>query len=328
MSHPALKCYFDEDDANIASVVFPKSAKQGAAKQGSAKNGKAKKVSLNSLPESSAYSEWGEVACLQTEWLPDSPKLTLAFQGRKLLAELSTSRVLFSGEIRNRFFVDDRPREVVSDWELVCWHSDQDGDFLELECDLEGDAKWQKHFLLARNELFCLTGDVLLDRSGESTRLEGQWPLGQDMGFGAPKETRELFLTHKAKTCASILPVSLSEWRSERSDSELSITDGMMSYSKSGSGNNLYFPVVLDLDPKRCRKPLTWRQLTVAEKLDIVPNAVASAFRVHVANQQWIIYRSMAETANRTFLGQNLNVEFFVGTLEEDGTSNEIISVN
>ena len=68
----ALGCYHDDDDANIAAVVFPKT-----------KNGKKFEPSFKSLPESSVNSEWGQLAVLQTEWLPKLPKLTVNYQHRK-----------------------------------------------------------------------------------------------------------------------------------------------------------------------------------------------------------------------------------------------------
>lgn len=322
----ALKCYYDEDDRNIASYVFGKQLKSTG--KGETKAVKKKKPSLNSLPEAAAYSEWAEVAILQTEWTPRSPKLIVDFHDRKVNAELSNGPVLFTGEIQTQFQVDGRDCPAASEWELVCWHSDQDGEFLELECDLENGAKWQKHFLLARNEGFCLIGDVLLTGKGKQIRIDGDWALGEQVGFGRAKETREMFLTHNAKTMGAMLPISIPEWQTQKTGSDVSLADGRLSYQCEGNGSNIYFPLFIDLDVKRCRKPLTWRQLTVAEQLEIVPASTAAAFRVHVGSQQWLVYRSLTSTENRTFIGQNLNVEFFVGTLEEDGTSSEIISVN
>lgn len=311
----ALRCYHDEEDANLAAYVYPKSAK-------------GKKTSVNALPECSACSEWGELAILQSEWTPKAPKLIVDFHGRKLQAELSVGGVLLSGAMQHEILLDNQLVTPSSDWEVVCWHSDEDGDFLELECDLENGAKWQKQFLLARNEMFLLTGDVVLNAEADEIRVSGNWDLGPDSGFGLARETRELFLTRKAKTAAAILPISLPEWRVEKRDADLIVADSQLQFQTVGSGSNLYFPLFFDLDPKRCRQPMTWRQATVAEQLEILPPSEATGFRVHVGSQQWLIYRSLISPGNRTFMGQNLAVEFFVGTFEPDGTSSEIISVN
>ena len=311
----SLSCYHDDDDVALASILLSKS-------------GKAKKVSVNSLPESSANSEWGELAVMQTEWLPKSPKLTVRYGDRKILAELSNGGVLLSGEIQNQIILDDKSVSAKTEWEVVCWHSDQDGDFLEMECELENGAKWQKHFLLARNEQFLLVGDALMDTGAAQVRFESSWPKATETGFGLANETNELFLTRKAKTAAAVIPVSIPEWKIEKSDSSVAMNGSNLDFVMAGTGENLYCPLFFDLDPKRCRKPLTWRQLTVAEQLEIVPKSDAVGYRIHVGDQQWMIYRSLIGPESRTVFGQNLTVEFYVGSFETDGTCSEIISVD
>ncbi|MEC9092180.1 MAG: hypothetical protein VX438_05705 [Planctomycetota bacterium] len=312
----AIGCCQDEDDINIAAAVFPRK-----------KNGKTTKPILSSLPEPSVNSEWGEIAVLQTGWLPKLPKLTVSYRQRKLIAELSSGDVLLSGEIKNEFSFDNQNVSQSADWEVVCWHSDPDGDFLELECQLENGTKWQKHFLLAREDRFLLVGDVLLETNAGTIDYSSRWPLFRETGFGAAKETNEMFLTRKAKTVAGVLPIALPEWRVERHGSSMMVSDSQLNYQARTEGRNLYFPYFIDLNPRRCRKPLTWRQLTVADQRDVLPSSKAAAFRVHVGNQQWLIYRSLDKTASRTAFGQNLAVEFYVGTFEPDGTCQEIISV-
>lgn len=322
----ALSVSDDEEDRNIARAAFPKRFQESEKKSSGRR--KRRPPSLNALPESSACSEWGEVAILQSEWLPKSPKLIVDFHHRRIRAELIAGHVLLGGEIRHDIFCNDQAVHPASDWEVVCWHSDQDGDFLELECELDNGTTWQKQFLLARNELFLLISDVLLDSDTSQWRLESGWDLGRDIGFGTSREHREVFLTRKAKTVAAALPIAQPEWRQERSDSTFEVDGSSLVFRQSGAGGRIYAPLFVDLDPQRCRKPLTWRQLTVAENLEIVPPSQAAAFRIQVGGQQWLVYRSLTDAANRTFIGQNLSVEFFVGTLESDGTCSEIISVD
>ncbi len=76
----------------------------------------------------------------------------------------------------------------------------------------------------------------------------------------------------------------------------------------------LCVPVFIDFDRKRSGKARTWRQLTVAENLQILPRDVAVAFHLQIGARQWVIYRSLAATASRTFLGQNITSEFVVAS--------------
>lgn len=314
----ALNCYHNADDQNLAKVVFPRLAK----------NRSEKKPSLNSLPETSTHSEWSEMAVLQTEWTAKSPRLTVGFDNKKIVAELSCGGVLFSGEMNSEILFQAKPIKPLSEWEVVCWHSDQDGDFLELECQLPDGAKWQKHFLLARNDLFLLAGDAFLNVGGKQLDYKMSWPLSPETRFGLAAETNEKFLIRKAKSVGSIIPISMPEWKVERSTSNVSLNSDGLTLQIESTGDHAYCPVFMDLDPKRCRKPLTWRRLTVAQSLEILGDDVACGYRIQVGDQQWLVYRSLAEKACRTVMGQNLSIEFYVGALEADGTCAEIISID
>ena len=65
-------------------------------------------------------------------------------------------------------------------------------------------------------------------------------------------------------------------------------------------------PLLLDYYPKRMRKQLTWRQLTVAGQL--------------------LIYRSLAAQQNRTVLGHNLTSEFLVARFD-DGEVEPLVEI-
>ena len=78
-------------------------------------------------------------------------------------------------------------------------------------------------------------------------------------------------------------------------------------------------PLFFDLRARRMTRPLTWRQLTVAESLKTQPPEVAVGYRVMVGKEQWLIYRSLGSPANRTLLGHNLATEMLVARFGRDG---------
>jgi hypothetical protein len=100
---------------------------------------------------------------------------------------------------------------------------------------------------------------------------------------------------------------------------------------QSVEGNCVFAPLWLDLSAERARQhgknPSTWRQLTVAEQRQILPRDAAVAYRVQSGKRQWVVYRSLAAPANRTFLGVNLSSEFFVGRFQSDGETESIIEI-
>ena len=57
----------------------------------------------------------------------------------------------------------------------------------------------------------------------------------------------------------------------------------------------------IDLRKDRFVRPVTWRQLTVAENLSIQPADVAVGYRVQIGADQWLFYRSLAPRATVRF---------------------------
>ena len=93
------------------------------------------------------------------------------------------------------------------------------------------------------------------------------------------------------------------------------------------AGQRLYAPLFIDLDRRRFRRRMTWRQLTVAEGLKPVSADVAVGFRVALGAQQWLLYRSLAAAANRTLLGHNLATESLIARFGKDGEVSSIVEI-
>lgn len=140
-------------------------------------------------------------------------------------------------------------------------------------------------------------------------------------------EAREGWLTADGKRRARMIPLALPEWRAEFSHAELASEASTLTLRQAALGRNLYAPLWIDLEPGRARRPLTWRRLTVAENLEIVPRDVAVAYRVQVGRQQWLLYRSLDARGNRTFLGQNYSSEFVCCRFLENGEADEIVAI-
>ena len=139
-------------------------------------------------------------------------------------------------------------------------------------------------------------------------------------------ETREVWLA-AAKRRWSVLPLSLPEWRTDRRRGELVAEDNRLVLRQHGRGQNLYAPLWIDLDRKRARQGLTWRQLTVAEQRRLLPADVAVGYRAEIGRRQWLVYRSLVPPSGRTVLGQNLGTEFLLARFLRDGTIERRIEI-
>jgi hypothetical protein len=280
-----------------------------------------------SLPESSVYSSWGELCIMRPKWARKGSLFGVTWGDRSVNLDLVTSsELLWSGTWDFEISVDNQLLEPASDWDVVCWYSDADVDYLEIEADLGPHCRLQRQMVLGKIDQFLFLADALLGSHTTEIDYRCELPLQQDVQFHTDNETREGILW-KQKPLASVLPVSLPEWRLSAAEGELRVEDGVLHHSRRTAAQNLYAPLFFDLSQRRLCENRTWRQLTIAERLEIQPADVAVGYRVQVGRAQWLFYRSLAERANRTFLGQNLSSEFLAGRFDRDGTVEELIEI-
>jgi hypothetical protein len=103
----------------------------------------------------------------------------------------------------------------------------------------------------------------------------------------------------------------------------------MLTLKCESQTNKLYSPLVMALRNVDQSPSYTWRQLTVAEELQIQPRNIAEAFRVQINRDHWVFYRSLTACTRRTVMGLHLNTEFYAGRFStSDGEYEPIIEVN
>ncbi|MGD0899491.1 MAG: hypothetical protein ABR915_16785, partial [Thermoguttaceae bacterium] len=156
------------------------------------------------------------------------------------------------------------------------------------------------------------------------------------------------------KRLATVLPLALPEWRSDgdcpdfrghraqlgrengtvpfdpKSEGvagDLVGVAGALELRQAIRGRRLFAPLWLDLDRGRFRRRRTWRQLTVAESMAVLPPDAAVGYRVAAGGGQWLIYRSLAPKRNRSVLGHNLATETLVARFRRDGEVQSIIEI-
>ncbi len=279
------------------------------------------------LPATSVHREEAGVALIRNRWDAASPRLTVLYRGDEVRMELSLKRdVVFSGTWGLSLLRDGAPAELAGEWAEVCWVSDEDVDYLELEAPLTDSLRVQRHVCLARQEGFLLLADSILGELHAELAYRGELPLGAGVDWEAAPETREGLLFGR-KPRALVLPLALPEWRIDSRGGELAARDGCLVLEQSAGGRALFAPLLLDLNPRRLSKPRTWRQLTVGQSLEYVPRDAAVAFRAQVGNDQWLVYRSLAQRANRTFLGHNLSTEMLVARFDRSGEVSSLVEI-
>jgi hypothetical protein len=280
------------------------------------------------VPEFSESCEWSGLALLRTELHRKKAVLGIDYSQPEMRLDLwSGSQRLLNGVWSGETTVGGKRLEVRGHWEEACWFSDPDLDYVELSIDLNDGARWERQILLARKDKFLLLVDNVMNVPGDQINHRMSVPLGPGLHFLPETETREGRLVAQDPV-AKVLPLGLPEWRLDPRIGELSAVNGALVLTHDRPGRNLSCPLFIDLDPKRIGKDCTWRQLTVAQSLEIQPHDVAVGYRVQCGKAQWLYYRSQAAAANRTVLGYNLSIEGMVGRfLSPSGEVEELLQI-
>ncbi len=279
--------------------------------------------SVYALPQPGEHSEWGEMALLRTAWSPTAAYLAVRFPKDQFHSELGVGKRRFwSGPDMPEIRADGELLRSDAEWQELCWSSDDDVDYIELELELNHGWRLQRQWLLAREDRFLLTADAVFGPGPAELDYQRTLPWVAGVRQKTEEETVETHLRCRGES-GCVMPLALSEWRSPHSRGRLA--EGRL--SQSVTGRALYAPLWIDLEPNRKRAPRTWRQLTVACQREIVPPEQAVAYRIQVGTEQWIVYRSLADPQARTFLGLHVTSEFLAARFQPAGEPEYLVEV-
>lgn len=282
---------------------------------------------VSSRKAAAAHSEEAGLALLRTDWRPAADRVSVDFAGAMPELEVAVgNRVLVRGPWDVAVQLDGRPAHLAGPWEVLCWHCDKDVDYLELEADYEDDLVVGRHILLAKRDRWLLLADSVIGQRGERIDYRGDLQMAEGVTFLPQVETSEGQLDCRQRS-ALVLPLALPEWRSDRRFGQLHSDQRRLTLEQQGTGRSLFAPLLIDLDAKRANSQRTWRQLTVAQDRNILPGHTAAAFRVQIAAEQWLFYRSLTGRANRTVLGHNLVTEFLAARFTQGGTTKQLLEI-
>ena len=280
------------------------------------------------LPAGPSYqSDWSELAVLQTDWSPKEPRLTIAHSQSNLRSEFSIGEeIVFAGEVQREIKINGQLAQVANKWECVCWFSDDDVDLFELRTELTNNWHLERQILMARDDKFLLMADIITGDSVAEIDYRCTLPLSDGITFDPAGETREGILKGRRRL-GLVLPLALPEWRTDPRFGSLTGGANGLELHQSATGRGLYAPLFIDFHRRRMRTATTWRQLTIAEDLEIVPLDQAVGYRVQVGMEQWLFYRSLLPTTSRSLLGQHLGCEFLCARFLHDGTAETLVEI-
>ncbi|MBL8874149.1 MAG: hypothetical protein JNK90_30525 [Planctomycetaceae bacterium] len=283
------------------------------------------------LAAPTSYWTNGEAGVMQRDWESHGSRVAVDYSVDPLLLEIVgiKGESLVAGPWSCTVWCDERELPITNSWQEVCWFSEDDVDYLELEAHCDDHCKIQRQILFIREAGIVLLADSLMGSRKANWRIQSTLPLAGDYQVEHTEKTRECWLTSEGKRQALLVPLASGEWRRQVSPHELSVEDGWICVQHSSESQNLYAPLVMAIRREHQNAPLTWRPLTVAENLQLVSPDVAVGYRLQLDRAQWIFYRSLGTPVPRTLLGCHTAADFCACSFDyKTGNTDSLIEVS
>jgi hypothetical protein len=278
------------------------------------------------------------VAVIRTGWQRDSLRVLLEYRQPTPRIEIAAGdRLLVDGPWQWRVAVGGRPLEAEGPWTVSGFESDRKATFLEIVAPLAGGLQIERQVVVLPRDRIVLLADAVTHSTalnGAADRIppagtisyESIVPPAMSLETERAEETREVFVYDTSMRMMA-LPLALPEWASGPTAGGFEPTTNGLALKQETAGGRLYAPLWLDCNPSRFGRPLTWRQLTVADTRQNLPRHQAAGFRVQAGLEQWLLYRALDMPRNRTVLGCNLSCEFLLGRIGRRGVVSRTLEI-
>ncbi len=211
------------------------------------------------------------------------------------------------------------------------WISNSVADLLEWSYRSSG-LRCTRTALLLRGRKMALLGDQIDGKDLRGRSLETEFDLPAGVTAEPIPGCRGLLLrTSSGRATAQVLPVALPAVPYETDRGQFRVLDdhSHLTLSCMARGQRCWLPLLVSWDPRRHRKRLSWRVLTVAQDSKVCAQDVAFAVRVSWGRDDTlVIYRSLGPSAPRSFLGYQTKARFLLGRFTYEGNVEPLLSVD
>jgi hypothetical protein len=276
----------------------------------------------------SYHSEQSREVLMQTGPGSRADRMIVAYHSPAVEIELSArGETLLSGAFESELFVDGAPLVPTGDWQSVCWYSDDDCDYLELQLHLSGSVRIDRQMLLARRSHFAMMADAVVGPQAEKIEYRMHLPVANSARMRFDSPTRECRLRSGGQT-ARVFPLGLPQGRALGTSGCFLDREGRLELTQAGAGTAVHVPIVFDWHPRRRALAADWRSLTVSENGQAVKGDCAAGYRLRIGKHQFVMYRSLIPTDEaRAVLGHHTRYETVVGTFDSDGDVDPLVMV-
>ena len=142
------------------------------------------------LPAPAIHSTWSEFSVMRSNWRKSAQQLAIGHDQPTMSTELTQrGQTLWQGDWTTSITIDGNPVAFDDEWDVTCWFSDDDADYLELENDLGNHGRLQRQILLGRKDPFLFQADVILGTQTARIEYQASLPLTPETSFQAAEQT-------------------------------------------------------------------------------------------------------------------------------------------
>lgn len=256
-------------------------------------------------------------AVMRTHWGAHADRVTVTHDQPAMNIELTVQgQPVLEGEWYSEFISGKQTTPFRGEWICVCWQTDQDADYIEMQLFVRGVVRAERQILLSRTRQFCFLAEALADVKSDQFTYRTRLPLVAGISGTTGASTREVKLD-AGGIPIRVFPIALP-------DQHVFSTPGKFSadlhFQTTASGSAWYNPILIDWSPARRSATAVWKSLTVAEEQKVVKPEIAAGHRIKVGNHQWLIYRSLRQSIEaRSVLGHQTRFETVIGSVENNG---------
>jgi len=264
-------------------------------------------------------------AVLRTHWGARADRCTVTHDQPAMNIELAVQgQTILDGEWFSEITMAEKTTPFRGSWSCVCWQTDQDADYVEMQLFIRGVVRVERQILLSRTRQFCMIAESLADIKGGQFSYRTQLPLVTGVKSTTSSRTREVLLD-AGGVPLRVFPVLLPERHVVSSPGQFGAD---FRFQTTASGSAWYNPILIDWSPARRTAEATWKSLTVAEQQKVLKPESASGHRLKVGNHQWLIYRSLRQSIEpRSVLGHQTRYETVIGAVEPNGDITPLLLV-
>lgn len=287
---------------------------------------RAKQDGVLTMP--SNQSDWARFALLRSDWSVQADSVAIAHHRMFPRIDVTASgKPLLQGDWTLELTLGDAVVELAKEWSCVCWQSDPDADYIELQMRGPGKLRVERIVMLSRRDKFMLLADSVSGVTRERIEYRAMLPLVGGLTAQLDRPTREAQLTARGFK-ARVFPLAVAQDRIQSTPHEFTANDERLSLTQVAEGEGLFAPLIIDWHPDRQRSGAQWRSLTVTEDGRVIGPDIAAGHRLKLGDHQLLVFRGLKHTGeSRAVLGHHTNNETVIAKVDKKGDVDPILMV-